>query len=128
MNQSLHFPPRGQLREESATSILPGNLELHSRWQAVVSPALQRVVGLEAGLLVQRADRLAPVAEVEPGLDDRAIADLDRLALAVHLRNAPALPQGNEWLFLPLHPQTIRQRLFSPEQALRELAASDALA
>lgn len=102
-----------------------GNLELHSRWQAVVSPALQRVVGLEASLLVQRAGGLAPVDELEAGLDDRAIADLDRLALAVHLRNAPPLPQGNEWLFLPLHPQTIRQRLFSPEQALRELAALD---
>lgn len=102
-----------------------GDLELHSTWQAVISPALQRAVGMEASLLVAHAGRLAPVDDVAASLDDRAIADLDRLALAVHLRNVPPAPQGNEWLFLPLHPQTIRQRLFSPEQALRELAALD---
>lgn len=126
MTQSLHFPPPGYLRVENAMSIgVLGELELRSRWQAVISPALQRAVGLEASLLVQRGGGLAPIEALEAGMDDRAIADLDRLALAVHLRNAPALPQGNEWLFLPLHPQTLRQRLFSPEQALRELTALD---
>lgn len=126
MTQSLSFPPKGYLREENAMSIgVLGDLELHSAWQVVVSPALQRAVGMEAGLLARRAGGLAPMDTLEAGLDDRAIADLDRLALAVHLRNTPPAPQGNEWLFLPLHPQTIRQRLFSPEQALRELAARD---
>lgn len=126
MTQSLSFPPKGYLREENAMSIgVLGELELHSAWQVVVSPALQRAVGMEAGLLARRAGGLAPMDILEAGLDDRAIADLDRLALAVHLRNTPPAPQGNEWLFLPLHPQTIRQRLFSPEQALRELAARD---
>lgn len=102
-----------------------GELELRSAWQVVISPALQRAVGMEASLLAERAGGPTPVDALEADLDDRGIADLDRLALAVHLRNAPSAPQGNEWLFLPLHPQTIRQRLFSPEQALRELAALD---
>lgn len=126
MTQSLSFPSKGYLREENAMSIgVLGDVELHSAWQVVISPALQRAVGMEAGLLARREGGLAPVDSLEAGLDDRAIADLDRLALAVHLRNAPPAPQGNEWLFLPLHPQTIRQRLFTPDQALRELAALD---
>lgn len=126
MTRSEHLPSKGYLREEDTMSIgILGELELHSAWQAVISPALQRAVGMEASLLVQCASGLAPIDDVDAGLDDRAIADLDRLALAVHMRNAPPLPQGNEWLFLPLHPQTIRQRLFSPEQALRELIDLD---
>lgn len=102
-----------------------GELELRSRYQVVISPALQRAVGMEASLLVQGSDGLEPTEALAARLPDREIADLDRLALTVHLRNAPAAPQGNEWIFLPLHPQTIRQRLFSPEEALRELAALD---
>lgn len=126
MTRSEHFPVRGYLREDKTMSIgVLGELELHSAWQPVISPALQRAVGMEARLLVERAGGLAPIEDVATGLDDRAIADLDRLALAVHTRNVPPAPQGNEWLFLPLHPQTIRQRLFSPEQALRELTALD---
>lgn len=126
MTQSLHFPGPGYLREENAVRIgLLGELELHSRWQAVISPALQRAVGMEASLLARRGGLLHDVEDSLATMSDREIADLDRLALAVHLRNAPPAPQGNEWLFLPVHPQTIRQRLFSPEQALRELAALD---
>lgn len=102
-----------------------GELELRSAWQAVISPALQRAVGMEASLLTQQGGRLQAVEDRVAGMPDRDVADLDRLALAVHLRNAPPAPQGNEWLFLPLHPQTIRQRLFSPAQALRELEALD---
>lgn len=124
MTQSLHFPGPGYLREENALRIgVLGALELHSRWQAVISPALQRAVGMEAGLLARRGG--VPQDVELAGMSDREVADLDRLALAVHLRNAPPAPQGNEWLFLPLHPQTIRQRLFSPDQALRELDALD---
>lgn len=102
-----------------------GELELRSHYQVVISPALQRAVGMEASLLVQGAAGLESAEALAARLPDREVADLDRLALAVHLRNAPAAPQGNEWIFLPLHPQTIRQRLFSPEEALRELAALD---
>jgi EAL domain-containing protein (putative c-di-GMP-specific phosphodiesterase class I) len=124
MTHSLHFPGPGYLREENAMRIgMLGELELHSSWQAVISPALQRAVGMEASLLARRDGRLRNVEESLAGMSDREVADLDRLALAVHLRNAPPAAQGNEWLFLPLHPQTLRQRLFSPDQALRELAA-----
>jgi EAL domain-containing protein (putative c-di-GMP-specific phosphodiesterase class I) len=126
MTQSQHFPSRGYLREENAMSIgVLGELELKSHYQVVISPALQRAVGMEASLLVQGAAGLESAEALAARLPDREVADLDRLALAVHLRNAPAAPQGNEWIFLPLHPQTIRQRLFSPEEALRELAALD---
>lgn len=126
MTQSIQFPPRGYLREENAMSIgVLGDIELKSEYQVVISPALQRSVGMEARLLAQRDQRLEPMETIVARMDGKEIADLDRLALAVHIRNAPPLPQGNEWLFLPLHPQTIRQRLFSPEKALRELATLD---
>lgn len=126
MTQSLPTLPRGYLREDQAMSVgVLGNVELRSHYQVVISPALQRSVGMEALLLAQRGTVLEAAEDLVARMGDREIADLDRLALAVHLRNAPATPQGNEWLFLPIHPQTIRQRLFSPEQALRELAARD---
>jgi EAL domain-containing protein (putative c-di-GMP-specific phosphodiesterase class I) len=126
MTQSLHFPSQGFLREENAMSIgVLGEHELRSSYQAVISPALQRSVGMEARLLGHREGRLEAVDVMVGDMDDREIAALDRLALAVHIRNAPPVPHGNEWLFLPVHPQTIRQRLFSPEQALRELSALD---
>lgn len=124
MTQSERFPSHGYLREEHAMSIgVLGPLELHSRFQCVISPALQRTVGMEARLLVNGS--AGPAADQGARMGARETAELDRLALAVHVRNAPPSPQGNEWIFLPLHPQTIRQRLFSPEQALRELSALD---
>ncbi|MES2919443.1 MAG: EAL domain-containing protein [Pseudomonadota bacterium] len=126
MTQSQHIPGHGYLREENGIhSGMLGQLALRSAWQPVISPALQRTVGMEASLLAQQGDRLLPVEDRVAGMTEREVADLDRLALAVHLRNAPSAPQGNEWLFLPLHPQTLRQRLFSPAQALRELEALD---
>lgn len=125
MTQSQHFPDPGYLREENAGTVgLLGALELRSSWQVVISPALQRAVGMEARLLVQHGGQPSGEAGVD-GMTAREVADLDRLALTVHLRNAPAAAQGNEWLFLPLHPQTLQQRLISPAQALRELEALD---
>lgn len=100
-----------------------GDLELQSSYQVIISPALLRSVGMEAQLLVQRAGTPESLASVLARLPDKDMADLDRLALTVHARNAPATPYGNEWLFLPIHPQTIRQRLFAPEKVLSELAA-----
>lgn len=102
-----------------------GDMELQSLYQVVISPALQRVVGLEAQLLVQRGGRTELVESLVSKLPEKDIADMDRLALAVHSRNAPTAPHGSEWLFLPVHPQTIRHRLFSPEEALRELTAQN---
>jgi EAL domain-containing protein (putative c-di-GMP-specific phosphodiesterase class I) len=124
MTQSLHFPSPGYLREEGTMSIgVLGELELKSLYQPVISPALQRSVGMEAQLLAQRGAGLVDIESLAAGMDDEQIAHLDRLALAVHVRNAPATPHGNEWLFLPVHPQTIVQRLFAPDQVQRELAA-----
>jgi EAL domain-containing protein (putative c-di-GMP-specific phosphodiesterase class I) len=126
MTQPFRLLPRGYLREEDAMSVgVLGELELKSRYQVIISPALLRSVGMEAQLLAQRAGRDESVAALVGRLTEKEIADLDRLALAVHTRNAPATPHGNEWLFLPVHPQTIRQKLFSPEEALRELSALD---
>ncbi|HET8730928.1 MAG TPA: EAL domain-containing protein [Moraxellaceae bacterium] len=123
MTQPLHIPLRGQMHEKPALTVGGrAGVELRSTYQAVISPALQRAVGMEACLLIKQAGALVPADDMTADMDDRAIARLDQLALAVHLRHAPPVPQGNEWLFLPLHPQTIHQRLFSPEQALRELA------
>lgn len=102
-----------------------GELELKSFYQPIISPALQRSVGMEAQLLLTRKGRSETLAALVAGMDDHEIADLDRLALAVHARNSPPAPHGNEWLFLPVHPQTIRQKLFSAEKALAELAAMD---
>ena len=107
-----------------STGVL-GDIELQSLYQAVLSPALQRIVGMEAQLLVQRAGRSELAETLGAKLPGKEIADVDRLALAVHARNAPPAPLGSEWLFLPVHPQTIRHRLFSPEDALRELTALD---
>lgn len=126
MTHSLHPLSPGYLREENAMSIgVLGELELKSLYQAVISPALQRSVGMEARLLARRGTGLVAVEALAARMGDEDIAHLDRLALAVHVRNAPAAPYRNEWLFLPVHPQTIVQRLFSPEQGLRELAALD---
>ena len=100
-----------------------GDIELQSRYQVIISPALLRSVGMEAQLLVQRAGVSEALPSLLARLPDKDIADLDRLALAVHTRNAPNTPYGNEWLFLPVHPQTIRQRLFAPEKVLSELAS-----
>jgi EAL domain-containing protein (putative c-di-GMP-specific phosphodiesterase class I) len=126
MTQSFQILSPGYLREENTMSIgVLGELELKSLYQTVISPALQRSVGMEAQLRAQRGAGLVDVETLAASMDDEQIAHLDRLALAVHVRNAPATPQGNEWLFLPVHPQTIMQRLFSPEQVLRELAALD---
>lgn len=124
MTQAFRLQPRGYLREEASISIgVLDDLELQSSYQVIISPALRRSVGMEAQLLVQRAGAPETQASVVARLPENDIADLDRLALAVHTRNAPAMPYGNEWLFLPIHPQTIRQRLFAPEKVLSELAA-----
>lgn len=124
MTQTFRLQPRGYLREEASISIgVLDDLELQSSYQVIISPALRRSVGMEAQLLVQRAGAPETQASVVARLPENDIADLDRLALAVHTRNAPAMPYGNEWLFLPIHPQTIRQRLFAPEKVLSELAA-----
>lgn len=126
MTQSLPLPSPGYLREENAVSSgILGDLELKSLYQAVISPALQRSVGMEARLLAQRGANVVEAESLAVRLNAGEIAHLDRLALAVHVRHAPTAAQGNEWLFLPLHPQTIAQRLFSPAQVLRELAALD---
>lgn len=120
------FPdsPEGCFREEGTMSVgVLGNLELKSLYQAIISPALQRSVGVEAQLLVQREGIEENAESLIRRMSAQEVAALDRLALSVHARNVPAMPQGNEWIFLPVHPQTIRQRLFSPEEALRELAA-----
>ncbi|MDI1301171.1 MAG: EAL domain-containing protein [bacterium] len=124
MTQAFRLLPRGYLREENSMSIgVLGDLELQSSYQVIISPALLRSVGMEAQLLVQHAGAPESLASVLARLPDKDMADLDRLALTVHARNAPATPYGNEWLFLPIHPQTIRQRLFAPEKVLSELAA-----
>lgn len=128
MTQPFRFQPhdlqRGYLHEESPLSRgLPDDLELQSVYQVIISPALLRSVGMEAQLRVQRGGASEAVEALVAHLPDKEIADLDRLALDVHTRHAPAAAHGNEWLFLPVHPQTIRQRLFSPEKVLSKLAA-----
>lgn len=104
-----------------------GDTELQSLYQAIISPALQRTVGMEAQLLVRRNGHSEVAEALMRKLPEQQVADMDRLALAVHTRNAPPVPHGNEWLFLPVQPQTIRHRLFSPEDALRELSAQGVL-
>lgn len=100
-----------------------GEIGLQSLYQAIISPALQRTVGLEAQLLVQHHDRIETAGTALSGYPEAQLADLDRLTLEAHSRNAPPARQDNEWLFLPVQPQTIRQRRFSPEEALRKLSA-----
>lgn len=98
-------------------------LELHSHYQAIISPALQRLVGMEAQLLIHRDGQMQDGEELIQVMPAHEVATLDRLALAVHARNVPEDADDNTWIFLPVHPQTIRQQLFSPEEALRELAS-----
>lgn len=102
-----------------------GTTELESLYQPIISPALQRTVGMEAQLLVRHDGHSVEADTWMARQTGQAMADMDRLALAVHTRNSPPVPHGNEWLFLPVHPHTIRHRLFTPEEALRELASRD---
>src|SRR6218665_3761417 len=126
MTQPFRLLPRGYLREDESMSIgVLGDRELKSVYQAIISPALLRTVGMEAKLLVQQGGRVESAETRLASMTEKDIADLDRLALAVHSRNAPPAAHGNEWLFLPIHPHTIRHQLFSPEEALRELAAME---
>lgn len=117
--------PRGYLHETGSTVTgRLGDLEFGSRYQPVVSPALLRVVGVAASISMARDGNTLAPRDLFPTLDSRTTADIDRLALALHARNA-TLADAGTWIFLPVHSQTIRQRLFTAAEAQAQLSALD---
>jgi len=122
-NTSFQLLARGYL-DESGDELCArlGDLTFTSCCQPVVSPALMRVVGVAARLVIRQGDTPLQAHALFPQLEPRACADIDRLALALHARSA-ARHGDTGWIFLPVQAQTIRQRLFTAAEAEAELAA-----
>lgn len=122
-NTSFQLLARGYL-DESGDELCArlGDLTFTSCCQPVVSPALMRVVGVAARLVIRQGDTPLQAHALFPQLEPRACADIDRLALALHARRA-ARHGDSGWIFLPVQAQTIRQRLFTAAEAEAELAA-----
>lgn len=124
MNHPFRLLPRGSLHERDGLAVGElGKLTLHSVYQPIISPALLRVVGMEAQLRVDRAGLPLATDTLSNQVPRDDITAIDRIALALHSINMPLAQTGNEWVFLPLHPETIRQRDFTAHDALIQLSA-----
>ena len=124
MNQPLRLLPRELIAAPDGRSTARfRNLHLHSAFQPIVSPALQRMDGMEALLRVRGDAGLRCTNEFFNELDTDGMVEADRIARALHILNAPATPHGNEWLFVNVHPETIRRRQVSVSDVVADLAA-----
>jgi EAL domain-containing protein (putative c-di-GMP-specific phosphodiesterase class I) len=122
MTHLFRPPQAGSIQERDGKAV--GRLRdyiLHSVYQPIISPALQRMVGLEAQLHIELNGQPVPTASFMAGLSPAEIAGMDRISFALHSLNAPATPHGNEWLFMTVHPETIREHRFSAEEAAVQL-------
>jgi len=109
------------LQRDGAAAALFGDYTLRSAYQAVVSPALLRTVGMEAQLRVDRDGVAVPLGQFMAGLSPLERTHIDRLAFSLQCLNIPQTLQGNEWVFLPIRAEAIRQELGSAQQALVQL-------
>lgn len=117
--------PRERIHQEQGRFV--GHLRdriFTSAYQPIVSPALMRPIGVEALLRIQQPGGPLAPAELFASLADDEAVEACRLARALHVMNAPPLPQGNEWLFLNVHPEAIRRRL-DPSRIASELRTLD---
>ncbi|MFZ5697947.1 MAG: EAL domain-containing protein [Pseudomonadota bacterium] len=124
MNHPFSLIPHGQIArvDGHATGIFR-NFTCRSVYQPIVSPALMRMVGMEALLRLDSPAGATDPASFFANLDSNDVVDACRLARALHVLNTPTTANGNEWLFLNVHPESIRQRRASAETLANELAA-----
>jgi EAL domain-containing protein (putative c-di-GMP-specific phosphodiesterase class I) len=124
MNHPFTLVPHDRIRnvDGHATGHLR-EFTCRSAFQPIVSPALMRMVGMEALLRVERAGVAIDTTRFFANLDSDAVVESCRLARAIHVLNVPETPQGNEWLFLNVHPESIRQRRASAGSLVNELGA-----
>ncbi len=94
-----------------------------SAFQPIVSPALMRMVGMEALLRIDRDGAPADTGIFFDGLAGNDAVDACRLARALHILNLPLTERENEWLFVNVHPESIRQRRVSAATMVTELAS-----
>jgi EAL domain-containing protein (putative c-di-GMP-specific phosphodiesterase class I) len=108
-------------RIESRDGIAVGlldQLELRSIYQPVLSPMLMRIVGVEASLDIRRHQGPVDAHSAFAHCTAADRADINRMAFMLHTINAPAAVQGNEWIFLPVHPQVFLRMSSAAETAL----------
>lgn len=124
MNHPFSLVPRERLQHaDGHTEGRLDDVTFRSVYQPIVSPALMRMVGMEALLRVGSGGSAVDTAQFLEGLDTERAVEACRLARAIHVLNVPETPQGNEWLFLNVHPESIRQRRASAATLVNELAA-----
>lgn len=100
-----------------------GDVRFGSLYQPIVSPALLRSIGCEALLHVEAATGPVSTQQFFDERDAESAVDVCQLARALHVLNAPPPPRGNDWLFLNVHPESIRRRSMPAEALVRELGA-----
>jgi len=124
MNHPFSLVPHDRIRsvDGHATGLLQ-DYTCRSAYQPIVSPALMRMVGMEALLRVERGGTPLDTARFFAGLDEEQVVESCRLARAIHVLNVPETALGNEWLFLNVHPESIRKRRASAGSLVSELAA-----
>ncbi len=124
MNHPFNLAPHGQIAriDGHATGIFH-NVTCRSVYQPIVSPALMRMVGMEALLRLDSPAGITDPAGFFASLDNNDVVDACRLARALHVLNTPTTPGGNEWLFLNVHPESIRQHRASAASLVDELSA-----
>ncbi|MFP5440882.1 MAG: EAL domain-containing protein [Gammaproteobacteria bacterium] len=128
MNHPFSLIPRDLIRATDQGAVgqfdaLGQRLAFSSHYQPIVSPALMRSVGAEALLRVAGSQGPLPTQEFFDRLPDTQSAEACRLARALHVLNAPPPRNGNDWLFLNVHPESIRQRRLTAERVVAELGA-----
>jgi EAL domain-containing protein (putative c-di-GMP-specific phosphodiesterase class I) len=99
-----------------------GDYTLRSRYQAVISPALLRTVGMEALLRVERDGVAVPASQLMAGLSPAERAAVDRMVFSLHCLNVPPTPESNEWVFLPVRAETIHQEWASVPEAVAQIS------
>jgi len=98
-----------------------GSYMLRSVYQPVISPALLRIVGMEAQLRVERDGLAVAPATFMASLNPGERAGVDRLVFSLHCLNAPPTPLDSEWVFLPVRAETIHQEWSSAPEAVVQL-------
>ena len=126
MNHPFSLVPGHRILSEGGRAVARhGRYTLASAFQPVVSPALMRAVGVEALLRVSDERGEHCTQAFLERLDTLDLVDTCRVARALHVLNAPTLPNGNEWLFLNLAPESIRLRKLDAQTVAQELSALD---
>lgn len=111
------------LQRDGVTLAQVGTTELHCRYQAVLSPMLMRVVGVEAQLQLRMHDAPAGFSAFYSQLAPEDGLRLLHLVLALQVANLPAGLEDDAWVFLPLLPPLLQRHAADAARARAELAA-----